>query len=134
MAVRGDFGELRTEQILGYIDTPDARNYVVRVRVPIGDNSTFEKKMSAWAAADDMQSATRNAGYTPMYDENGNPFINLTLIKPVKNKGVDKTRRNRRYQKNLGTSDTKNAQITLDDIALQQPDYGYDISGGFDYE
>ena len=133
-AVRGDFGELRTEQVVGYIDTPDARNYVVRVRVPIGDNSAFEKKMSAWAAADDMQSATRNAGYTPMYDENGNPFINLTLIKPVKNKGVDKTRRNRRYQKNLGTSDTKNAQITLDDIALQQPDYGYDISGGFDYE
>ena len=133
-AVRGDFGELRTEQILGYIDTPDARNYVVRVRVPIGDNSAFEKKMSAWAAADDMQSATRNAGYIPMYDENGNPFINLTLIKPVKNKGVDKTRRNRRYQKNLGTNDTKNAQITLDDIALQQPDYGYDISGGFDYD
>ena len=90
--------------------------------------------MSAWAAADDMQSATRNAGYMPMYDENGNPFINLTLIKPVKNKGVDKTIRNRRYQKNLGTTDTKNAQITLDDIALQSPGYGYDISGGFDYE
>lgn len=133
-AVRGDFGELRTEQILGYIDTPDARNYVVRVRIPIGDNSAFEKKMSAWAAADDMQSATRNAGYMPMYDENGNPFINLTLIKPVKNKGVDKTIRNRRYQKNLGTTDTKNAQITLDDIALQSLGYGYDISGGFDYE
>ena len=133
-AVRGDFGELRTEQIVGYIDTPDARNYVVRVRVPIGDNSAFEKKMSAWAAADDMQTATRNAGYTPMYDENGNPYINLTLIKPVKNKGVDKTIRNRKYQKNLGTTDTKNAQITLDDIALQAPDYGYTISGGFDYD
>lgn len=132
-AVRGDFGELRTEQIIGYIDTPEARNYVIRVRVPIGDNSAFANKMSAWAAADDMQSATRNAGYVPMYDENGNPFINLTLIKPVKNKGVDKTRRNRRYQKNLGTSDTKNAQIILDDMALQQLDYGYDISGGFDY-
>lgn len=133
-AVKGDFGELRTEKVLGYIDTPDARNYVVRVRVPIGEGSAFEKKMTAWAALDDIRGAAAETGYNPMIDENGNPFINLTLIKSVKNKGIDKTRRNRRYQKNLGTTDTKNAQIMQDDVALQGGGYDYDISGGFDYE
>jgi hypothetical protein len=44
--VKGDYGSARIDRIEGYIDTPDGRNYVVRVKVPVSEGSVFDSSMS----------------------------------------------------------------------------------------
>jgi hypothetical protein len=76
-----------------------------------------------------MGSPVSKAGYETFMNDEGGTDLYMTMIMPVKNKGLDKTRRNRQMQKYLGTTDTKNKQIAQDDRALQSN--GYTISGGF---
>ena len=134
--VKGDYGSARIDRVEGYIDTPDGRNYVVRVKVPIAEGSVFDSKMSqifsfdgATLGGNRMGAPVSNAGYETFMNDEGGTDLYMTMIMPVKNKGLDKTRRNRQMQKDLGTTDTKNKQIAQDDRALQSD--GYTISGGF---
>lgn len=115
----GDFGKVRVQRIIGYVDTPENRNYVAEVSLPIDeDDSVLGNKMTAWWRWDDIEGAIEDAGYTVIPREDGGKDLILTMIIPETNKSVDKRRRNATYQKQYGVTDTKQIQSELDDNAL----------------
>jgi len=108
----GDYGDANVTEILGYVDTPENRNYVVRVELPVNeDDSVFGEKMTHWLRNDDPVGALAEAGYSIIPTENGHK-ASLIMIMPDTNLPLDKTRRNRSAQKQYGTNDSKNAQIS----------------------
>lgn len=114
----GDYGDVNVTEILGYVDTPENRNYVVRVELPINeDDSVFGEKMTHWLRNDDPVGVLAEAGYSIIPTENGHK-ASLIMVMPDTNLPLDKTRRNRSAQKQYGTNDSKNAQISQDDAAL----------------
>lgn len=115
----GDFGKVRVQRVVGYVDTPENRNYVVEVSLPMDeDDSALGEKMTAWWRWDDIEGAIADAGYQVVPREDGGKDLVLTMVIPESNKNIDKRRRNATYQKQYGTSDTKEIQSTLDDAAL----------------
>lgn len=114
----GDYGDVNITDVLGYIDTPENRNYVVRVELPVSEEKTiFGEKMTHWLRNDDPEGALAEAGYTLIPTTDGYK-ASLIMVMPDTNLPLDKTRRNRSAQKEYGTSDTKNMQIAQDDAAL----------------
>ena len=115
----GDFGKVRVQRVIGYVDTPENRNYVVEVSLPMDeDESALGKKMTAWWRWDDIEGAIADAGYSVVPREDGGKDLVLTMVIPESNKAIDKRRRNALYQKEYGTSGTKEIQSALDDAAL----------------
>lgn len=115
----GDFGKVRVQRVIGYVDTPENRNYVVEVSLPMDeDESALGKKMTAWWRWDDIEGAIADAGYSVVPREDGGKDLVLTMVIPESNKAIDKRRRNATYQKEYGTSGTKEIQSALDDAAL----------------
>ena len=127
----GDFGKVRVQRVIGYVDTPENRNYVVEVSLPMDeDESALGKKMTAWWRWDDIEGAIADAGYSVVPREDGGKDLVLTMVIPESNKNIDKRRRNATYQKEYGTSGTKEIQSALDDAALMNlqnysTQYGY---------
>lgn len=115
----GDFGKVRVQRVIGYVDTPENRNYVVEVSLPMDeDESALGKKMTAWWRWDNIEGAIADAGYSVVPREDGGKDLVLTMVIPESNKAIDKRRRNALYQKEYGTSGTKEIQSALDDAAL----------------
>ena len=127
----GEFGRVRVQRVVGYVDTPENRNYVVEVSLPMDeDDSALGKKMTAWWRWDEIESSIADAGYQVVPREDGGKDLVLTMVIPESNKNVDKRRRNARYQKEYGTTGTKEIQSALDDAALMNiqnysTQYGY---------
>lgn len=129
----GDFGKVRVQRVIGYVDTPENRNYVVEVSLPMDeDDSALGEKMTAWWRWDDIEGAIADAGYQVVPREDGGKDLVLTMVIPESNKNIDKRRRNATYQKQYGTSNTKEIQSALDDAALTNIknysiQYGYKV-------
>ena len=127
----GEFGRVRVQRVIGYVDTPENRNYVVEVSLPMDeDDSALGNKMTAWWRWDDIEGAIADTGYQVVPREDGGKDLVLTMVIPESNKNVDKRRRNATYQKQYGTSDTKEIQSAMDDSALENiknysVQYGY---------
>lgn len=127
----GEFGKVRVQRVVGYVDTPENRNYVVEVSLPMDeDDSALGEKMTAWWRWDDIEGAIADAGYQVVPREDGGKDLVLTMVIPESNKNIDKRRRNATYQKEYGTSGTKEIQSALDDAALMNlqnysTQYGY---------
>lgn len=116
----GEFGKVRVQRVVGYVDTPENRNYVVEVSLPMDeDDSALGKRMTAWWRWDDIEGAIEDAGYQVVPREDGGKDLVLTMVIPESNKSVDKRRRNAKYQKEYGTSETKEIQSVLDNEALK---------------
>ena len=127
----GEFGRVRVQRVIGYVDTPENRNYVVEVSLPMDeDDSALGNKMTAWWRWDDIEGAIADAGYQVVPREDGGKDLVLTMVIPESNKNVDKRRRNATYQKQYGTSDTKEIQSAMEDSAQENikkysVQYGY---------
>lgn len=127
----GEFGKVRVQRVIGYVDTPENRNYVVEISLPMDeDGSALGEKMTAWWRWDDIEGAIADAGYSVVPREDGGKDLVLTMVIPESNKNIDKRRRNATYQKEYGTSGTKEIQSALDDAALMNiqnysTQYGY---------
>lgn len=117
----GEYGDVEVTDVIGYIDTPENRNYVVRVEMNVTeDKSPFGTTMTHTLRNDDPEGMLAEAGYTVIPTQDGGSKVSVVMILPDVNMPLDKTRRNRSSQKQYGTNDTKNIQIMQDDAALNR--------------
>lgn len=115
----GEYGDVEVTDVIGYIDTPENRNYVVRVEMNVTeDESPFGTAMTHTLRNDDPEGMLAEAGYTVIPTQDGGSKVSVVMILPDVNMPLDKTRRNRSAQKQYGTDKTKNTQIMQDDAAL----------------
>lgn len=115
----GEYGDVEVTDVIGYIDTPENRNYVVRVEMNVTeDKSPFGTVMTHTFRNDDPEGMLAEAGYTIIPMQDGGSKVSVVMILPDVNMPLDKTRRNRSAQKQYGTDKTKNTQIMQDDAAL----------------
>lgn len=125
-AAKGKFGNVAISNILGYFDTFGERNYVVTVNIPMRD--ILEHYDTWWSTEGNIESAlgkTYQISSSPVgKDQEGsrwsNGYLTTTMVIPETNKGTDVTQSNRLWQRDLGTSKTKEAQINQDDTYMQQ--------------
>lgn len=117
----GEYGDVEVTDVIGYIDTPENRNYVVRVEMNVTEGkSPFGTAMTHTLRNDDPEGMLAEAGYTVIPTQDGGSKVSVVMILPDVNMPLDKTRRNRSSQKQYGTNDTKNIQIMQDDAALNR--------------
>lgn len=117
----GEYGDVEVTDVIGYIDTPENRNYVVRVEMNVTEGkSPFGTAMTHTFRNDDPEGMLAEAGYTVIPTQDGGSKVSVVMILPDVNMPLDKTRRNRSSQKQYGTNNTKNTQIMQDDAALNR--------------
>lgn len=125
-AAKGKFGNVAISNVLGYFDTFGERNYVVTVNIPMND--IIEHYDTMWSTEGNIENAlgkTYQISSSPVgKDQEGSRwsggYLTTIMVIPETNKETDVTQSNRLWQKDLGTSKTKEAQINQDDTYMQQ--------------
>lgn len=122
LAAKGAFGKVAVNEIKGYVDTPNGRNFTVSVNIPL---KGIKDHYGRWWAWDTPENTLRNYGFVVTegsgLDEDGvwkNGYVTVDMVWPVPNHELDKVANNLVWEKELGTSDTKNTQRMLDDQIL----------------
>lgn len=122
LAAKGSFGKVAVSEIKGYVDTPNGRNFTVSVNIPLkGIKDHYER----WWAWDTPENTLRNYGFVVTegsgLDEDGvwkNGYVTVDMVWPVPNHELDKIANNLVWEKELGTTGTKEIQRMLDDQIL----------------
>lgn len=124
LAAKGKFGKVSVGGIQGYIDTNGVRNYVVSVNIP---KKALNERYWRWYAWDEVSNTLRNYGFTQTEgsgdDKDGmwkDGYITVDMVLPSTNALQDKTITNRYFQKEVGTTKTKESQAAIDDAMLQK--------------
>ena len=123
---RGTFGNVAIGNVLGYLDTPEERGYVVNVNVPMKDIlKHYDTAFSTESNIEDALSKTYQISSSPVgKDQEGSRwdggYLTTIMVIPESNKQIDITHSNRLWQKNVGVSKTQQGQISQDDTYMQQ--------------
>lgn len=122
---KGEFGSVAISDIVGYLDTPGERGFVVRVNVPL---TAIQDKYRTWMTSEGSVRENLDKTYQITIgdgeDSDNLPgrwkdgYITTTMLMPVSNDDLDKIQANRLWQKDIGTSATKEKQIGIDDTIL----------------
>ena len=125
-AAKGKFGNIAISNVLGYFDTFGERNYVVTVNIPMKDIlKYYDTGFSTEGNIESALGKTYQISSSPVgEDQEGSRwsggYLTTTMVIPETNKQTDVTQSNRLWQKDLGTSKTKEAQINQDNTYMQQ--------------
>lgn len=121
----GEFGSVAISDIVGYLDTPGERAFVVRLNVPL---TAIQDKYRTWMTSEGSVRENLDKTYQITIgdgeDSDNLPgrwkdgYITTTMLMPVSNDDLDKIQANRLWQKDIGTSATKEKQIGIDDTIL----------------
>ena len=125
---KGEFGNVAISEIVGYIDTPGERGYVVKVNIPL--KAVLDKYRGLLSTdgnvrdnLDKTYQITRETGDEDSDDLPGrwkDGYITTTMVMPVSSTDLDRTQNNRLWQNTVGVAETKKAQSSTDDYYLQQ--------------
>lgn len=124
---KGEFGNVAISDIIGYVDNNGERNYVVKVNIPLRQ---IVDKYDTWLSTESniverldktyqITSGIENES-EDMPGKWKDGYITTTMLMPVSNNDLDATQLNRLWQKSIGTSNTKEAQILQDDMLLEK--------------
>lgn len=124
---KGEFGNVAISDIIGYVDNNGERNYVVKVNIPLRQ---IVDKYDTWLSTESniverldktyqITSGIENES-EDMPGKWKDGYITTTMLMPVSNNDLDVTQLNRLWQKSIGTSNTKEAQILQDDMLLEK--------------
>lgn len=125
-AAKGSFGNVAIGNVLGYIDTPEERGYVVTVNIPMKDViKHYDTWWSTEGNIEDALGKTYQISSSPVgEDQKGSRwdggYLTTIMLMPESNKQIDVTQSNRLWQKNVGVSKTQQGQINQDDTYMQQ--------------
>lgn len=123
---KGSFGNVAIGNVLGYIDTPEERGYVVTVNIPMKDViKHYDTWWSTEGNIEDALGKTYQISSSPVgEDQKGSRwdggYLTTIMLMPESNKQIDVTQSNRMWQKNVGVSKTQQGQINQDDAYMQQ--------------
>lgn len=122
---KGEFGSVAISDIVGYLDTPGERGFVVRVNIPmIAVQDKYRGLISTEGNVRENLDKTYQITVGDGEDSTNLPgrwkdgYITTTMLMPVSNDDLDKIQANRLWQKDIGTSATKEKQIGIDDTIL----------------
>lgn len=122
---KGEFGSVAISDIVGYLDTPGERGFVVRVNIPMtAVQDKYRGLLSSEGSVRENLDKTYQITVGDGEDSTNLPgrwkdgYITTTMLMPVSNDDLDKIQANRLWQKDIGTSATKEKQIGIDDIIL----------------
>lgn len=122
---KGEFGSVAISDIVGYLDTPGERGFVVRVNIPMtAIQDKYRGLLSSEGSVRENLDKTYQITVGDGEDSTNLPgrwkdgYITTTMLMPVSNDDLDKIQANRLWQKDIGTSATKEKQIGIDDIIL----------------
>ena len=134
LAAKGEFGKLAIDEIKGYVDTPNGRNFTVSVNIPTKSIEKYYNRKWHWF--ENPVSTLENYGFVVTQgsglDEDGiwkDGYVTVDMVLPVSNHDLDKILTNRSWEEMLGTSSTKENQKVLDDKILTQMK-GYEVGFG----
>ena len=125
-AAKGSFGNVAIGNVLGYIDTPEERGYVVTVNIPMKDViKHYDTWWSTEGNIEDALGKTYQISSSPVgEDQKGSRwdggYLTTIMLMPESNKQIDVTQSNRMWQKKVGVSKTQQGQISQDDTYMQQ--------------
>lgn len=123
---KGSFGNVAIGNVLGYIDTPEERGYVVTVNIPMKDViKHYDTWWSTEGNIEDALGKTYQISSSPVgEDQKGSRwdggYLTTIMLMPESNKQIDITQSNRLWQKNVGVNKTQQGQINQDDAYMQQ--------------
>ena len=123
---KGSFGNVAIGNVLGYIDTPEERGYVVTVNIPMKDViKHYDTWWSTKGNIEDALGKTYQISSSPVgEDQKGSRwdggYLTTIMLMPESNKQIDITQSNRLWQKNVGVNKTQQGQINQDDAYMQQ--------------
>lgn len=123
---KGSFGNVAIGNVLGYIDTPEERGYVVTVNIPMKDViKHYDTWWSTEGNIEDALGKTYQISSSPVGEDQkgsrwGGGYLTTIMLIPESNKQIDVTQSNRIWQKNVGVSKTQQGQINQDDAYMQQ--------------
>ena len=123
---KGSFGNVAIGNVLGYIDTPEERGYVVTVNIPMKDViKHYDTRWSTEGNIEDALGKTYQISSSPVgEDQKGSRwdggYLTTIMLMPESNKQIDITQSNRLWQKNVGVNKTQQGQINQDDAYMQQ--------------
>lgn len=122
---KGEFGNVAVSDIIGYLDTPGERSLLVKVNVPLQSvidkyDTWFSTRGNVKESLDKTYQITVGDGEdsTNLPGRWKDGYITTTMLMPVSNDDLDKIQANRLWQKDIGTSATKEKQIGIDDTIL----------------
>lgn len=122
---KGEFGSVAISDIVGYLDTPGERGFVVRVNIPMtAVQDKYRGLISTEGNVRENLDKTYQITVGDGEDSTNLPgrwkdgYITTTMLMPVSNDDLDKIQANRLWQKDIGTSATKEKQIGIDDTIL----------------
>lgn len=123
---KGSFGNVAIGNVLGYIDTPEERGYVVTVNIPMKDViKHYDTWWSTEGNIEDALGKTYQISSSPVGEDQkgsrwGGGYLTTIMLIPESNKQIDVTQSNRIWQKNVGVNKTQQGQINQDDAYMQQ--------------
>lgn len=124
LAAKGKFGKVAVGGIKGYIDTNGVRNFVVSVNIP---KNSINEHYGRWWMWDEVGNTLRDYGFTQTEGSGDSKdgawkdgYVTVDMVLPATNVLQDKTITNRRFQKDVGTTNTKEGQAAIDDAMLQK--------------
>lgn len=122
---KGEFGSVAISDIVGYLDTPGERGFVVQVNIPMtAVQDKYRGLISTEGNVRENLDKTYQITVGDGEDLTNLPgrwkdgYITTTMLMPVSNDDLDKIQANRLWQKDIGTSATKEKQIGIDDTIL----------------
>lgn len=118
----GELGTGYVQEITGILESGGSRNYIVEVAVPIWDGSPGYSTLSYWLGGG-LSSKLAEAGYELTHDEEGRVAVKITTVIPDTMANIDKKRSNSMYQKEYGTTKSRDNQIFGDDANLMLKNY-----------
>lgn len=121
---KGDFGKVAIDKVEGYIENGDTKGLVVSVNVPYKD---IDDVYSRWWF-DNPKNTLKKNGFTVSSAPEGTKegsrwedgYVTVRMVLGTGDSDLDKVIDNRIFQKEVGTNDTKNAQIGQDDALMYQ--------------
>jgi hypothetical protein len=122
---RGDFGKPTVSSVEGYIDNGNTRGLVVNVNIPMKTiNKVYDTNMWYDNVSNTLRDMNISISGTPSGSNIKDSvwkdgYITVPMVLSTSADELEATMLNRAWQKDQGTTDTKNAQISQDDYDVE---------------
>ena len=122
---KGDFGKVAIDKVEGYIEQGNTKGLLVSVNVPYKD---IENAYTSWWRIENPKNTLKDYGFTVSGAPEGaeedsrwsQGYVTVRMVLGTSDSDVDKIMTNRSYQKETGTTNTKEMQIQQDDALMNQ--------------
>jgi hypothetical protein len=121
-AAKGDFGTLAVSNVRGYIDQGDTMGIVVDVNIPMSEIKRVYNRPILW---DSPENTLEKYGFSVSAAPDGvdkgrwsDGYVTVPMVISRDSGEISKLLDNAEYEKQLGTTNTKNAQRISDDEAM----------------